>query len=81
MKQFIVFICILTVISCKEEKKEITESLLEKAHRIHEKVITIDTHNDINVDNFTDSINYSQNLDTQVNLPKMTESSIRDRIR
>jgi membrane dipeptidase len=76
MKQFIVFICILTVISCKEDKKEITESLLEKAHRIHEKVITIDTHNDINVDNFTDSINYSQNLDTQVNLPKMTEGGL-----
>jgi len=45
--------------------------LLDKAHRIHKKVITIDTHNDINVKNFTDSINYTQLLETQVNLPKM----------
>ncbi len=76
MKQFVVFISILTLVACKEEKKEMAESVLEKAHRIHEKVITIDTHNDINVGNFTDSINYTQNLDTQVNLPKMTEGGL-----
>ena len=35
------------------------------------KIITIDTHDDINVANFTDSLNYSMNTDTQVNLPKM----------
>jgi membrane dipeptidase len=60
-------------ISCKEKAKETEapESLEQKAQRIHEKVITIDTHNDINVANFTDSINYTQLLDTQVNLPKM----------
>nr|WP_227009162.1 dipeptidase [Christiangramia fulva] len=45
--------------------------LLEKAKRIHEKVITIDTHNDINVENFTEDKNYTMDLDTQVNLPKM----------
>lgn len=76
MKQFVVFICILTLVSCKDEKKEMAESVLEKAQRIHKKVITIDTHNDINVGNFTDSINYTQNLDTQVNLPKMTEGGL-----
>lgn len=31
----------------------------------------MDTHCDINVKNFIDSINYTQNLDSQVNLPKM----------
>ena len=35
------------------------------------KIITIDTHDDINVANFTDSLNYSMNTETQVNLPKM----------
>lgn len=45
--------------------------LLEKAKKIHENVITIDTHADINVENFTDSKNYTMDLDTQVNLPKM----------
>ncbi|MGB7786482.1 MAG: dipeptidase [Salinimicrobium sp.] len=52
------------------------EKLQEKAHRIHDEVITIDTHNDINVDNFTDEKNYTQDLDTQVNLPKMEEGGM-----
>ena len=34
-------------------------------------IITIDTHDDINVSNFTDSLNYTMDTDTQVNLPKM----------
>lgn len=51
-------------------------SLEEKAALIHEKVITIDTHDDINVANFTDSINYTQRLNTQVNLPKMDEGKL-----
>lgn len=45
--------------------------LLSKAKTIHEKAITIDTHADININNFTDSQNYTMDLDTQVNLPKM----------
>ncbi|MCM8570168.1 dipeptidase [Gramella jeungdoensis] len=45
--------------------------IIEKAKRIHEKVITIDTHNDINVNNFTATKNYTMDLGTQVNLPKM----------
>ncbi|MGB7843409.1 MAG: dipeptidase [Salinimicrobium sp.] len=52
------------------------EQLREKARRIHEKVITIDTHNDINVDNFTAGKNYTQDLDTQVNLPKMEKGDM-----
>ena len=34
-------------------------------------IITIDTHDDINVANFTDSLNYTMNTETQVNLPNM----------
>jgi len=73
MKYFYLFLSITLFISCgeKKEKPEKTESLEEKAQRIHDSVITIDTHDDINVQNFTDSINYTQNLDTQVNIPKM----------
>ncbi|MFD2917720.1 dipeptidase [Psychroserpens luteus] len=48
-----------------------TIALVERARAIHERVITLDTHCDINVKNFTDSINYTQNLESQVNLPKM----------
>src|SRR5699024_234358 len=47
------------------------ENMMEKAKKIHESVITIDTHDDINVSNFTAEKNYTENLDTQVNLPKM----------
>ena len=35
--------------------------LFEKANKIHNNIITLDTHCDINLKNFTDSINYSQN--------------------
>src|SRR5690606_18337485 len=60
----------LTVnIGYTQEKNE-TE-LIKKAKAIHERVITIDTHADINIANFTDSRNYTQDLETQVNLPKM----------
>ena len=39
-------------------------------------IITIDTHIDINVDNFTDSLNYTMNTDTQFNLPNMIEGEL-----
>jgi microsomal dipeptidase-like Zn-dependent dipeptidase len=41
-----------------------------------EPIITIDTHIDINVDNFTDSLNYTMNTDTQFNLPNMIEGGL-----
>ena len=39
-------------------------------------IITIDTHIDINVENFTDSLNYTMNTDTQFNLPNMVEGDL-----
>ena len=41
-----------------------------------EPIITIDTHIDINVDNFTDSLNYTMNTDTQFNLPNMIKGEL-----
>ena len=76
MKQFIYLFYFLLAVSCAEKKENVTETTLDKAKRIHEDIITIDTHNDINVNNFTDSINYTQNLETQVNLPKMIEGGL-----
>ncbi|WP_405382185.1 dipeptidase [Maribacter sp. LLG6340-A2] len=76
MRPFIYFICLLTVFSCAEKEEKLTENTLEKAKRIHEEIITIDTHNDINIKNFTDSVNYTQRLETQVNLPKMKEGGL-----
>lgn len=45
--------------------------LVARARGIHDRVITLDTHADINTGDFTTSTNYTMNLDTQVNLPKM----------
>jgi len=52
------------------------KDILKRAKIVHQEAITIDTHNDINVDNFSKNKNYSMNLDTQVNLPKMEEGGM-----
>jgi len=51
-------------------------ALIQKARGIHDRVITLDTHADINPENFTRQKNYTQRLDTQVNLPKMVEGGL-----
>ncbi len=50
--------------------------LLKKAKTIHERVIVLDTHSDLSPRNFTSERNYTQRLDTQVNLPKMFEGGL-----
>ena len=65
-------ILIITIISIYLLKmKNDNNNLLEKAKIIHNNIITLDTHCDIDVKNFTESINYSNNIDTQCNIPKM----------
>ena len=59
------------IITAQSRPPENENNMRERALKIHESVITIDTHNDINVVNFTADKNYTQDLDTQVNLPKM----------
>lgn len=51
-------------------------ALAAKARLIHSRVITLDTHNDIEPENFTANCNYTMRLTTQVNLPKMTEGGM-----
>src|SRR5258708_39626018 len=50
--------------------------MIAKAKLIHDRVITLDTHNDIDPANFTADCNYKMRLTTQVNLPKMVESDM-----
>ncbi len=45
--------------------------LVEYARGVHERVITMDTHDDINPANFTLEQNYTMDLPNQVTLPKM----------
>jgi len=51
-------------------------ALIAKAKAIHARVITLDTHNDIEPVNFTPECNYTMRLTTQVNLPKMVEGGM-----
>lgn len=67
-------LCLLAGLSAQAQAPD--QKLVEKARKIHEKVITIDTHNDIDVENFTPERNYTQRLDNQVNLPKMEEGDL-----
>ena len=50
---------------------ESEEELIARARGIHERVITLDTHDDISTANFTADRNYTMDLPTQVTLPKM----------
>ena len=86
MKHVLSLFCVIIMLaSCKNTTNNTTtdsdavkDSLatVELAKNIHKRIITLDTHCDINVKNFTDSINYTQRLDTQVNLPKMDEGAL-----
>ncbi|MEZ5427310.1 MAG: dipeptidase [Pyrinomonadaceae bacterium] len=77
MKRFISAIMtaavFMTVFMTTQNAQKLTgeEDLIAKAKKIHEEVITLDTHNDIDTKNFTKEVNYTQNLNTQVNIPKM----------
>jgi membrane dipeptidase len=51
-------------------------ALIAKAKGIHDRVIKLDTHNDIEPANFTADCNYTMRLTTQVNLPKMVEGDM-----
>jgi membrane dipeptidase len=52
------------------------QDLLARARAIHDRVITLDTHDDIDPRNFTAGCNYTMRLTTQVNLPKMKEGGL-----
>ena len=53
-----------------------TMNIYNNAKKIHDEVITIDTHCDIDLRNFTDDYNYSIDTDSQVNIPKINEGGL-----
>jgi microsomal dipeptidase-like Zn-dependent dipeptidase len=59
---------LFAVAGCSAESEA---DLVERARGIHERVITLDTHNDISAANFTPERNYTTDLGNQVNLPNM----------
>ena len=79
MNKIYLFLSILiSILSCKKDgqKNQVDIDILQKAQRIHLATTTIDTHDDIDVENFTDSLNYSYNTNTKVNLPKMNSGAL-----
>ena len=52
------------------------QDITARARAIHDRVIALDTHNDIDPQNFTADCNYTMRLTTQVNLPKMKEGGL-----
>jgi len=60
-----------------EPTPESEADMVARAREIHQRVLTADTHVDINPSNFTlQSPNYTDRLETQVNLPKMEEGGL-----
>lgn len=69
-KQFPIYLVLPILFACNNQGKQ-EDDLVKRAHEIHDRVITMDTHVDFEPSNFNDSVNYTQDLNTQVNLPKM----------
>ena len=73
--KFIVFTILITACYNKQEQKNnfmnYSDEILERAQEIHDRVLVLDTHVDINVANFTNDNNYTEDLGNQVNLPTM----------
>ena len=76
MKKIFLLLALLLFSDCAEKPQQKEEALQQTAQLIHLKTTTLDTHNDIDIKNFTDSLNYLQNTDTQVNLPKMQAGAL-----
>lgn len=50
--------------------------LLARARAIHDRVLTVDSHADIDVRHFTSGCNYTMPLTTQVTLPRMSDGGL-----
>lgn len=68
------FLLTTTLVFSQEE--HYSTEIVKKARKIHDRVITIDTHDDISVKNFSEEKNYTMDLNTQVNLPKMKKGGL-----
>lgn len=65
----------LFALSCSSASED-EDTIIKKARGIHDRVITLDTHIDINTANFTTERNYKLGLGSQVDLPKMEEGGL-----
>ena len=70
------FVAALAIGSSIAQAQNTPAEIIARARAIHERVITLDTHDDINPADFTPERNYTQRLSTQVNIPKMVEGGL-----
>ena len=70
------FLVALVLTTSVAQAQATPPEIVARARAIHERVITLDTHNDISPNNFTAERNYTQRLENQVNLPKMVEGGL-----
>jgi membrane dipeptidase len=68
--------CLASVVAAALAGQTPDAALVARARAIHDRVLTLDTHDDINPAYFTAGCNYTQRLTTQVNLPKMQEGGL-----
>jgi len=75
MKYFKFIVFTLLIIGCITKQKNsfmnYSDEIWQEAQEIHDRILVLDTHVDINVANFTDDNNYTEDLGNQVNLPTM----------
>jgi membrane dipeptidase len=77
IKRKLMVACLLLQLAVSTSPAQTDDAaLIAKARGIHARVITLDTHNDIEPSNFTADCNYTMRLTTQVNLPKMVEGGM-----
>ena len=62
---------VLLLAGCERGLPPVTEEMRGVARGVHARVVTLDTHADIDTADFTAARNYTMDLDTQVTLPKM----------
>jgi membrane dipeptidase len=68
--------CLASVVPATLAAQAADATLVARARAIHERVLTLDTHIDIEPAYFTAACNYTQRLTTQVNLPKMHQGGL-----
>ena len=73
MRPILYLFIFLFINSCKNDQNTL---LINKAKEIHERIIILDTHNDIDVKNFKSTYNYSIDTKNQVNIPKMIKGGL-----
>jgi membrane dipeptidase len=75
-RSLLLFCLSLVLLAAPASSQQGDAALLAKARAIHDRVLKLDTHNDIDPAHFVPACNYTMRLTTQVNLPKMADGDM-----